>query len=400
MKIGVISDTHLGNPDTSLVEGGELTATYERLRSAIRVFTGENPLDFLVLNGDIMDFSTSPIENALIEARPFFQGISRDKLARQLIYIPGNHDKRIWNAVEWETNIIGKLSRFEAPRKSRRTQPGVIDTGAGSVKLSGVSHIPGKKRYGNLFLEGLFKKGSTLPIMVTYPNLYIKTPEDLILITHGHMVDLAWVLLSELLGGVVKEGKLSLVELEEFNAPFNSFMCTGVGYGGRMSELLYRIKEEARQGKSRELKRAMKDFIPVLDKMIPLGLFEFLDNALLQGLKMLAVFIANNRVKDPRHNEKYLADPDRKKRFARFFSATCGEAALLDLAPPKKMIYGHTHEIIPATAPYSFKGLPELIGEDLQMYNAGGWLRDGSEHGGVFFIDETGRLSSYNIAVK
>jgi len=400
MKIGVISDTHFGNPDCSLVDGEELTGTYKRLRSAIRAFSEKKPLDFLVLNGDIMDFSTNPIEKSLIAARPFFQGVFRDKLARQLIYIPGNHDKRVWNAVEWETNVIGQLSRHEVPRKPRRTQPGVIDTSAGTVKLSGVSHVPGKKRYGNLFLEGLFKKGSTLPILVAYPNLYIKTPEDLIMITHGHTMDLAWVLLSELLGGVVKEGQLSLVELEEFNAPINSFMCTGVGHGGEMSELFYRIKKEARQGKSRELKNAMTGLIPVLDKMIPLGLFEFLDNALLQGLKMLAVFIANNRVKDPRYNEKYFTDPDRKNRFSRFFSATCGEAALLDLAPPGKMVYGHTHEIIPASAPFPFKGLEELNGEDLLMYNTGGWLKDGPGNAGIFFIEETGKLSSGKIVVK
>ena len=400
MKIGVISDTHLGNPGSGLMDGEDLTGTYEELRLAIRAFSGKKPLDFLVLNGDIMDFSASPIEESLIAARPFFRGIYRDKLARQLIYIPGNHDKRIWNAVEWETNVIGKLNRHENPRAARRTQPGIIDTRAGTIKLPGVSRVPGKRRFGGLFLEGLFEEGSILPILVTYPNLYVKTPEDLIMITHGHMMDLAWVLASELLGDVVKEGKLSMVELEEFNAPFNSFMCTGVGYGGDMSELFYRIKKEARQGRSKELKRAMNGLIPVLDRMIPLGLFEFLDNALLQGLKMLAVFIANNRIRDPRYNKGYFADPERKKRFSRFFAAACREAALLGLAPPGKMIYGHTHEIIPAAVPVPFEGLEELKGEDLLMYNTGGWLSDGSGDAGILFIEGTGKLSSEKIVLK
>ena len=361
MKIGVISDTHLGNPGSGLMDGEDLTGTYEELRLAIRAFSGKKPLDFLVLNGDIMDFSASPIEESLIAARPFFRGIYRDKLARQLIYIPGNHDKRIWNAVEWETNVIGKLNRHENPRAARRTQPGIIDTRAGTIKLPGVSRVPGKRRFGGLFLEGLFEEGSILPILVTYPNLYVKTPEDLIMITHGHMMDLAWVL---------------------------------------ASELFYRIKKEARQGRSKELKRAMNGLIPVLDRMIPLGLFEFLDNALLQGLKMLAVFIANNRIRDPRYNKGYFADPERKKRFSRFFAAACREAALLGLAPPGKMIYGHTHEISPAAVPVPCEGLEELKGEDLLMYTTGGWLSDGPGDAGILFIEGTGKLSSEKIVLK
>lgn len=400
MKIGIISDTHLGHPDCTLLQGDKLSGAYYNLATSIHAFSGRKPLDFLVLNGDVLDFSANTMVEALKAARPFFRGICRDKLARQIVYIPGNHDKRIWNAVEWETNIIGKLSRQEDPRKPRRTQPGVIDMKGRSIKLSGVARVAGKKRYGNLFLEGLFEKGRTLPILVVYPNLYIKTAQDLIMVTHGHMMDMAWVLVSELLGGVVKDGTLSLVEMEEFNAPFHSFLCTGVGHGGQMSELFFRIKKEAQQGKSKELQRAMDAMVPIVDKMIPLGLFEFLDNALLKGLKMLALFVANNRVEAPRFNEKYFSDRERRKRFSRYFTATCEETMLLDLAVPGKMVYGHTHKVIPASNPYHFEHLMELGGENLLMYNTGGWLGPDSQGGEILFIGEKGELSSEGIPKK
>jgi len=400
MKIGIISDTHLGHPDCTLLENDKVSGNFKVLSASIQTFTGRKPLDFLVLNGDILDFSANTMVDSLKAARPFFRRIHQDKLAKQIIFIPGNHDKRVWNAVEWETNIISKLRLHEDPRKPRRTQPGVIDMKGETVKLSGVSRPPGKTHYGNLFIEGLFKKGAALPILVVYPNLYIQTPQDLIMVTHGHLMDLAWILISELLGNVVKEGGLSLVELEEFNAPLNSFLCTGVGQGGEMSELFLRIKREAQQGKSRELRRAMNDLVPILDKMIPLGLFEFLDNALLNGLKMLAVFVANNRVDSPRFNERYFEDLERRKRFSRFFTASCDETILLDLGIPKKMVYGHTHLTIPASKPYPFKGLKELGGEDLSMYNTGGWLKGQSAEAQILFIGEKGELSSERIPNK
>jgi predicted phosphodiesterase len=398
MRAAIISDTHLGDPDSRLIENGQLSETYGQLRSTIRDFTNNQPLDFLILNGDIMDFSTNSLEKSLVQAKPFFQGISEDGLSKQLVYIPGNHDKLAWNAIEWETNVISKLRQYQSPRKFRRTQPGVIDTAKGTVELWGVTHAKGRSNYGNIFLQGLFKKGSTLPILVSYPNLYIKTKKDVILVTHGHLVDLAWVLLSELLGDYVKEGHLSLAELEEYNAPLTSLICTGVGRTSEMGDLFYRIQKESRQGKSRELKKAMDSLIPKVDRMIPLGLFEFFDNALLQGLKMLATFVANNRVMDPRYNEKYLEDPVIKMRFLKFYSATCEEAAWFNLGSPNKMIYGHTHEIIPASSPFTMAGIDKLNGDDLLIYNTGGWLKYKDKSAEVIFIDDKGRISSKNIA--
>jgi predicted phosphodiesterase len=397
MKIAVISDAHLGNPDSKFIENGALTNTYESFRLTIRKFNNNKPLDYLVLNGDTLDFTSDSIEKIIAAARPFFQGIHTDKLAKNLIYIPGNHDKQIWDMVECESNVIGRLRQHESPRKFRRTMAGVLDATSGRLELLDPNPEEETTTDGTSFLKGFFDKRLTLPITVTYPNLYIKTKADLILVTHGHIVGLVWVLLSELLGSFVKEGKLSLAEIEEYNAPLTSLICNGVGRGNEMSELFYRIQKEARQGKSRELKKALNSIIPIMDSMIPLGLFEFFDNALLQGLKMLAIFVARNRVSDPRYNRDYLKDPVIKERFQKFYSAACEEAALLNLGPPNKLIYGHTHEVIAASEPVPIKNLEELYGEDLLTYNTGGWLESKGKSAEVFFIDEEGEISSETI---
>lgn len=397
MKIAIISDTHLGNPESRLLEDGALTATYETLRLSIRSFNNNKPLDYLVLNGDILDFTSDSLEKTMSSATPFFQGIHSDKLAKKLLYIPGNHDRQIWDMVEWESNVLGRLREHRSPQKFRRTRPGVLDASSGRLELLDSGQEKGKQPERAVFLEGLFEERLTLPIYVTYPNLYIKTKKDLILVTHGHAVGLAWVLLSELLGSHVKEGKLSLTEMEEYNAPLTAFISKGVGRGNEMSELFYRIQREARQGKSKELKKAMNAIIPIMDRMIPLGLFEFFDNALLQGLKMLAIFVANNRVSDPRYNREYLNDPPLKERFLKYYSAVCEEAALLNLGPPNKLIYGHTHEVISAAQPFPVSDLEELYEEDLLTYNTGGWLMHKGKSAEIFFIDEEGNISSENV---
>jgi len=397
MKIAVISDTHLGNPESRLMEDDALTDSYESLRKAIRKFNNNKPLDYLVLNGDTLDFTSGPIDVVMTAAMPFFQGVYTDKLAKKLLYVPGNHDKQIWDMVEWESNVIGRLREHASPRKFRRTRPGVLDAASGRLELLEPGQEKGTLPERALFLEGLFEERMTLPIVVTYPNLYIKTKKDLILVTHGHAAGLAWVLLSELLGAYVKEGKLSLTDMEEYNAPLTAFICSGVGRGNEMSELFYRIQREARQGKSRELKKALNKVIPILDRMIPLGLFEFFDNALLQVLKMLALFVANNRVSDPRYNMEYLNAPAVRDRFIRFYSAVCEEAALFNLGPPNKLIYGHTHEVIAAADPVPIQGLEELYGEELLTYNTGGWLRHKGKSAEILFIDGESNITSENV---
>jgi hypothetical protein len=73
---------------------------------------------------------------------------------------------------------------------------------------------------------------------------------------------------------------------------------------------------------------------------------------------------------------------------------------MLGIDPPGAMIYGHTHEVIPATAPVPFQGLEELEGKDLLTFNAGGWLRDGTENAGIFFLGDTGEMVSEKITLR
>jgi DNA repair exonuclease SbcCD nuclease subunit len=150
MRIAIISDLHIGDENCKLIGGNSSTTdTYDVFKSTIRDFTDGGSLDYLVLNGDVLDFSINSFESSCIMAVPFFRALAKDAIAKEIIYIPGNHDKHIWDAVEWETNIIRRLKEHKEPRRLRRTQPGVIDFTLDSyspLKLHGVCPLLKEQR--------------------------------------------------------------------------------------------------------------------------------------------------------------------------------------------------------------------------------------------------------------
>lgn len=399
MKIGIISDVHLGDEHCKIIKAGNTTVSYDAFKTAIFKFTKKKELDYLVLNGDIIDFSINSFEESCKIARPFFQAIKKDGLAKEIIYIPGNHDKHVWDAVEWETNIIRRLNKHKDPRAFRRTQPGLIDyTNNLPLNLTGVSRVANTQHYGTLFLEGFFEENNTLTINVVYPNLYIKTNKDVYLITHGHMLELAWVLLSEILSGEPElTGQLGIKELEEYNIPLTSMICTGVGQGGKVSKLFYTIQKEAKRGKTERLKKLLDNIIPNLDKLIELPWYaELLDDVLLKAIRMSALYIAGD-MSDSRYDEKFLENDSVRKRFLRFHAASSSQAGELGIETPNKIIFGHTHEPLSCENPMKIENLSFIKDGEAYLYNTGGWLDEEGKSAEIFFFDDKGSLSSINI---
>ncbi len=396
MKIAIISDVHLGDEKCKLVKNGAITNTYSVLHGEIMKFTNNSPLDYFVLNGDTLDFSINGFKESCIIAKPFFREIARDNLAKKIVFIPGNHDKYIWDAVEWETNIIRRLKNHDDPREFRRSQIGVINYEKGYLDLPGVTTLGAPGEYGTLFLEGLFDSRNVLPINIVYPNLFIKTGTDTYLITHGHMLELAWVLLSEFFGGLpqIPENP-NMVQLEEYNIPLTSMICTGVGQAGAVSQRFYEIQQEVKKGLTTTLGDTVQNVITKLKKLEELPWYaKIFAGALLKKV----VLGAAKDVKDSRYDEEFFNKESVRKRFLRFYEATCAQAGKLEIVPPWKIIFGHTHDPFPFTKPLEItkEDLPQLTIEKLNLYNTGGWLEGGPKGAEVFFFDDNGTLSSVN----
>jgi UDP-2,3-diacylglucosamine pyrophosphatase LpxH len=401
MTIGITSDIHLGDDGCKLVREDDVAPAYAAFRECVRSAASGAPLSYLILNGDILDFAVASFDKAFVRAKVFFRALARDRLAEEIIYIPGNHDKHIWDAVEWEVNVIRRLKSPEDknPRPFARTQPGVIDlTKRPVLTLHDVSYVEGAARYGTLFLEGLFERGNVLPINVVYPNLYIKAPEDTILVSHGHMLENAWVLLSRFLRHEPELGGVAgIKELEEHNVPVTSLLCTAVGQAGSVSQIFAQISTEAKRGCVTRLEHLLDRVIPELEEMIALPWpLEFLDDIALKLIRRMILRAARNTT-DARYDPVFFQHESVWKRLKEFYAATCLQAQALRLPAPRRIIFGHTHEPIPAAAPLDTRTRPHGGELALELYNTGGWLGEAGKSAEVFFIDRAGTLSSVNI---
>lgn len=418
MKVAVISDTHFGDQHSQLAKN-----TYiEKFIEVIKNKTGK--LDYLVLNGDILDFSISSFENAFNAAKQFFLEIQKqeNKITEQIIYIPGNHDKHIWDAIEWEVNVIQRLRKHELPREFKRVQLGFIDLAQNKdLFLPGIKYSnEEKKRYGGLFLEGLFENENTkLPINVVYPNLYIRTNKHIYIITHGHMLDMPWVLLSELLDGWSHINVCNIRHFEEYNYILTSLICTGIGQGGDVSKSLYDIILKIRSDNKNNKDEGKKQ----LNKMLSHMMKELKSSTKLPSYlqcEKINSFVINKIVEYfvdkysyPRGQRNYyediLNDPYKKERYMKFFIKSRKEVREWENSSQAsyRLIFGHTH------VPISNYKFIKNNNYAINIYNTGGWLLENSSDNKsecmfakVFFIEneeentEKEELSEENIYFK
>ncbi len=415
MKIGIISDTHFGDNNCKLIENNKLTTVYDAFRDEVIKFLGGSSgrLNYLVLNGDILDFSINSFDDSCRKARHFFDAIERDNLTEKIILIPGNHDKYIWDVVEWERHVIMKMQKHEYPETFTRTQPALIDINKNSLELPYVNPKPGTSEFGGLFLEGFFSNSkSNIGIIVVYPNLYIKASDNTYIVSHGHMLESAWVLLSELMGDYPSVSKktnnhIGLRELEELNKPLSDMICSSIGQGGPVSDVFYKIQVEAKNGKVDELKNLLNSLHSKLDDLIELPWYaEGLDNALFLAIKKMA-FAIIEKGKNSRYDKDFYHHQSVRDRFAKFYKASCEQVQdVFHLNPPNRLIFGHTHEPIDANKPMIInpETLPQvdfssIKNQELFLYNSGGWLKDvDGKSADVFFFNDNGDITSFNIA--
>ena len=388
MKLAITSDTHLGDPLCSLVEwnGNDYTEgpKYQEFKEAAG--TGN---DYLILLGDILDFSVTSYENAYRAGKVFFTLVQKDKIADQIIYVPGNHDYDIWNIVENEVNIIHQIKNGKIPRKFRMAVPGILDdrtnTDTPGLTLPGVGkRSDGSYTYGGLFLDHITDDPSHF--IFCYPNLYLVTDEGTILMTHGHYLDSYWSLLSKwapiIFGSDLKLGtKMDIQEIVGMNFPFNQLACTGVGQAGILSEILSEVQQQIKEGKIEKTRQ----YLDNLDNYLDDNVFDY--RKWYQFINEAASDFASNKAKKlildkissetkVRYNKEYFQLPEVQERFFTYtMPAWLKSKSLVNYTTsifpkPEKIIFGHTHEPISLDEPI------QIPHEDLQinLFNTGGWL--------------------------
>jgi UDP-2,3-diacylglucosamine pyrophosphatase LpxH len=423
MRIAVVSDTHLGDGLCTLVRPGrdggppEPGPGYAALRRAV------GQVDYLVLLGDVIDFSVASYEEAYRDARAFFTALQRDAVAREVVYVPGNHDFDIWSVVEHQVNVINQLKQGDLPRAFRRAVPGVIDAREPRprLRLPDVAARPEwhstRADYGGLFLDhitlrpadgdGRRGEGERLVFDFAYPNLYLVTEEgESVLLTHGHYLEAYWTLLGEWAVRLAPDdlprerpGELTVRELVGVNFPLHQLASSGIGQARPLTALARQLQLDLVAGRThraaRYLERLEAAFagrsVPFLSRLVRRWLARRARSIVLRTLA---------EAEQTRYSRSFLSRPAVRERFRRYFRGCLAEVERLrrehglDLPAPRHVVFGHTHQPIP----WGSAELGDSVdGREVRFCNTGGWLlREGPDGrpgfpGAEVVLYETGR---------
>ncbi|HMA94651.1 MAG TPA: metallophosphoesterase, partial [Polyangiaceae bacterium] len=416
MRIALLSDTHFGDPMCSLAaptEAGQyvLGPAYPQFRAAVG-----SDLDYLVLVGDIFDFSVANYGEAYRAAKPFFQQIATDGTlkrrggipAAQLIYLPGNHDFDVWHQVEYEVNVMRRMHARKLPRSFRWSVPGVMDLRRNvrrpTFTLPHVMRDDGSTEYGGLFLDDLTCTDDAessdehrFPFCVAFPNLYLLTDDFSALVTHGHYLEPYWSLVGEiapLIAGhdLGVSDPLTVRQLVALNLPLNQLACSGLGQAGPLTSIVREVQREVKNGYFERVERYVARLDQrVLDDLADYGwadprewisdfIIRFASSKLLDFIKL---------GKTTRYDAEFLTTARQRRGFGKYMLACQAELATLcsdfsladeaEVQPLSRLMYGHTH--LPVA--WGARGCTlESDAGQISCTNFGGWLhREPSEAG-------------------
>lgn len=157
-RLVVVSDMHFGN------DYGALGTADKRMRltDGIREL---GQVDELVLLGDIFDFWTTTLDNALEQSRELISSLFKLENVGRIIYIPGNHDHHA-------------VRLYHNEQVSNRLRSGELEPPPLTIPL--VADCP--------VLEPLRPDGATVPLFMTYPWHHVMVRGKTALLTHGHLL--------------------------------------------------------------------------------------------------------------------------------------------------------------------------------------------------------------------
>lgn len=425
VRLAVISDTHFGDKPC-LIDPSQNNAYYNKLKNAVK--KGKAPyLDYLVLAGDVFDCSMAGYTGAFEAARPFFKQVKKDRLAKQIILVTGNHCFSIWNTVEYQVNIVKPMLNGDPPRPFKYSVPGIIDDRkkTGKIVLPGVRPPYGKK----MFLDGIFGPVKDAPssseerpgtFCFVYPNLYVVSRDgQCILITHGHYCEPFWSFTSDwvlkLAPNALKLSEpLSIKNLVEINFPMCQLASSGVGQAGKFTENVVRpVKDGVQSGDLSLLESVRPRLEKELDRWISfkglLGWFKEkatdalipkVLNGIMDALKELG---AKGTMRHRSRNPFAKPDSEEHRFFVKFYRSCIEEIRQLkenpdpstgqkpaDIPYPETVVMGHTHEPVP----WRDREIESIrINEKISVNycNTGSWLAkgDGSFSGAEIVLYDT-----------
>ncbi len=410
MKLAIISDTHFGDPMSTLVsyDSNNKPVIGPKYDAFLKVAGTGNK--YLILLGDIFDFSITSYSRAYEAGKVFFEQVKKDQIADEMIYVPGNHDADFWHTVEYEVNVIRRINKGKNPRDFRFSVPGFIDargksqTG-GSLILPDVSKQDGTgPKYCGLFLDRITEDPTYFNF--AYPNVYMVTDNESVLITHGQYFEQYWALASEWVTKLAPEtldigDEMDLKEMVGINFPLSQLAGSGIGQAGPFTKVVRKVQRDIKDSKLSDIKGYLDRLDKEIDKRTQYPWYKqplewvidiisrWAKGKILNGLKT---------VESTRFDEEFIHKKDVQNRVKNFYKASqieigrLNKSYQLNIPQPNTIIFGHTHQPIS----WGDRNAPKTLvnKQPVSLNNTGGWLNKMEEGKIVFCGAEVFKYSS------
>ncbi len=400
MKLAIISDTHFGDPMGTLVsydsnEKPVIGSKYSGFRDA----AGKGN-KYLILLGDIFDFSITSYSKAYEAGKVFFEQVKKDQIADEMIYTPGNHDADFWHTVEYEVNVIRRINKGKNPRDFRFSVPGFIDVRANSQNsndliLPDVTEQDGAgPKYCGLFLDRITQDPTYFNF--AYPNLYMVTDNESVLITHGQYFEQYWAFASEWVTKLAPEAleigdQMDLKEMVGINFPLSQLAGSGIGQAGPFTKVVRKVQRDIKDSKLSDIKGYLDRLDNEIDRQTQYPWYkQYLEWIvdIISGWAKKRILGGLQTVESTRFDEEFIHKKEVQNRVKNFYKASqveihrLNKSYPLNIPQPDAIIFGHTHQSISWGDPNAPKTV--VNNQSINLYNTGGWLNK-MEDGKIVF---------------
>lgn len=188
-------------------------------------------IPYLIILGDMWDLAVNNTEDTFALSRRCFEHLNESKEYKSIgqvfsnvIYVPGNHDHHLWQMLQEKYWVTDPLMHGKSPREMPRVYPHTIPINGDwrenhQLKTEGIPTENLVTYLLGLDIQPTNKKH--IPVYVAYPNLYLrKKSGDYILLTHGHLLEPNWNIVTTMFKDVLKAEAITMTlkNIEMFNA--------------------------------------------------------------------------------------------------------------------------------------------------------------------------------------
>lgn len=348
----------------------------------------------LVLNGDILELALAGTNEAAMTFECFIKllfnaSAAGKKLAREIFYLPGNHDHHLWNTAK-ETQYVEKYLRTIPARRPLEAEYYATNMFY-NQKLATVPAY---------FLDALIQRWpalSDISFKTVYPNLAVLNPDKsrAVVFNHGHYIESIYSLMTRLKDTFFpgRSGPVEIWDLEAENGAWIDFFWSTLGRSGDVGTGVALIYDKMQD--EQQFDRLLENLAQTIKAQLPLEhLIGGLESKLITIiLKHTLGKLASREVDETGSTLSPDATAGLKHYLENYVLREIRRGNRNKVPEEVTFIFGHTHK--PFEDVRQFDGYNKPV----QLLNSGGWVVDTREvealHGGaIILVDDQLNVAS------